>query len=77
MNASGTCTSRFDRSAQSKTKTPCPRPSLPKACTSQGGTPDCDDPEDDPEDDQAPKRRKQTCGICNQQGHDKQSCQNS
>ena len=48
-----------------------PLPSVPKPSASREGTPilEPDDPASPP-----PKRRKQTCGICNQEGHDCRSC---
>ena len=51
--------------------TVCPLPSVPKPCTSREGTPilEPDGPASPP-----PKRRKRTCGLCNQEGHDRRSC---
>ena len=53
--------------------TVCPLPSNPKSHASRRGTPNLDPKEDKPA--SPPKRRKQTCGICEQEGHDRQSCQ--
>ena len=54
--------------------TTCPFPSIPRLCASREGTPVFD-----PEDVSAPpppKKRKRTCGICDQEGHDRRSCPN-
>ena len=50
--------------------TTCPLPSVPRLCASREGTPN---PDLNPSS-TVSKRRKRTCGICNEEGHDKRSC---
>ena len=52
--------------------TVCPLSSIPKPHAISGDTPNLDPMEDEPA--SPPKRLKRTCGICEQEGHVRQSC---